>query len=76
MGDVIRLTDYLDGEWKEVLALDGDNSTLQVYVNKKTGQAEVVQMNDDNEAIRTVLNPIDVQLLQAALGAVNKASGT
>ena len=66
MGEIIKLDNYRF-PWKEVLTLDSESSTLQVYVNQQTGEAEVVQMNDDNEAIRTVLNQEDAALLSAAL---------
>lgn len=66
MGEVINLRDY-QNPWKEVLTVDDEASTLQVYVNRQTGEAEVVQMNDDGEAIRTQLDPVDAALLGAAL---------
>ena len=68
MGTVIQLRDYLNDGWKEVFATDGPNSSLQVYVNKRTGEAEIVQMNDDNECIRTPLNPEDALILVSTLG--------
>jgi len=55
MGTVINLRDYKD-DWKEVFTTDGPNTTLQVYVNTRTGEAEIVQMNDEGEAIRTTLD--------------------
>jgi len=58
MGNLIKLDDY-KYPWKEAFALDGPNSTLQVYVNERTGEAEIVQMNDDGEAIRTPLSTED-----------------
>ena len=66
MGEVIKLRDY-QNPWKEVMTIDGETSTLQVYVNQQTGEAEVFQMNDDGEAIRTQLDPVDAALLGAAL---------
>jgi hypothetical protein len=69
MGKVINLRDYRD-EWKEIFATDGQASTLQVYVNFQTGEAEVVQMNDDGEAIRTTLVARDLNHLVEVL---NKA---
>lgn len=66
MGEVINLRDY-QNPWKEVLTIDGEASTLQVYVNSQTGEAEVFQMNDDGEAIRTQLDATDATLLGAAL---------
>ena len=76
MSNVIQLSDYRDDGWKEVFTTDGPSSTLQVYLNGKTGEAEVVQQNDDNETIRTPLSAIDAQLLVNALALVNKRAGT
>jgi hypothetical protein len=58
--NVIQLDEHRRGNdsWEEVFTTDGPNSTLQVYVNKKTGEIDIVQMNDDNEAIRTSLDPV------------------
>jgi len=56
MGKVIQLRDYTAPEWKEVFSADSESSTLQAFVNTKTGEAEIVQMNNDNEAIRTYLS--------------------
>lgn len=60
MSNVIQLNEYRFGgdSWEEVFATDGPNSTLQVYVNKSTGEVDIVQMNDDNEAIRISLDPV------------------
>lgn len=66
MGEVINLRDR-QNPWKEVLTLDAEESTLQVYVNKQTGEAEIFQINDDGEAIRTQLDATDAALLGAAL---------
>ena len=68
MGTLIRLDDY-KYPWKEVFSLDGAASTLQVYVNEQTGEAEVVQMNDDGEAIRTEVPAADVDTLVMVLKA-------
>ena len=74
MGKVIRLDDFRF-PWKEVMTVDSDSTTLQVYVNERTGEAEVVQMNDEGEVIRTPLAPVDAQLLSAALGARQRSTG-
>lgn len=66
MGELIKLSDYVN-PWKEVLTIDGECSTLQIYVNQLTGEAEVVQMNDDGETIRTLLNKVDALLLAGTL---------
>lgn len=73
MGQVINLRDYRE-EWKEVFATEGPNSVLQVFVNKRTGEAEVYQMNDDGEAIRTPMDFQDTVLLLSAVSlAVEKS---
>ncbi len=74
MGELIKLDDFRY-PWKEVMTLDSESSTLQVYVNESTGEAEIVQMNDDGEAIRTQLTAVDAQLLAAALASKLKALG-
>lgn len=55
MSNVVRLFDTGE-EWKQVFSHDGEYSTLQVYVNNISGELEVVQMNDEGEAIRTCLS--------------------
>jgi hypothetical protein len=57
--------------WKEAFVADGEVSTLQVYVNTRTGQAEVVQTNDDGEAIRTLLSGADALYLAETLIKAN-----
>ena len=57
----------LQEEWKEVITLDSESTSMQVYVNDQTGEAEIVQMNDDGDAIRTTLGSTDAQLLASAL---------
>ena len=65
MGVVIRLDDYRY-PWKEVFSFDADSSTLQVYVNERSGAAEVVQSNDAGEVIRTPMSAIDATIFIAA----------
>jgi len=67
MSNVIRLSDYRDDGWVEVFTADGPNSTLQVYASAKLGQVEVVQQNDDNETIRTVISGHDVDSMALAI---------
>lgn len=71
MGKVINLHDYVN-PWREALALDSENSTLQIYINDTSGHVEIVQMNDDGEAIRSQLGPVDASLLKAALSTKEK----
>ena len=59
MGTLTNLCDYKKDEWREVFATDGTNSTLQVFANTKTGEAEIVQMDDEGDAIRTTLTTRD-----------------
>jgi hypothetical protein len=66
MGKVIHL-DERRKDWVEIFSTDGPSSMLQVYVNKRTGEAEVVQMNDDNEAIRTPLCYDDALMLSTSI---------
>lgn len=74
MGDLIRLKDYRY-PWREVITVDGNASTLQVYKNTQSGEVDVVQMNDDGETIRTVLTPADAELLHEALGSSRSNTG-
>lgn len=71
MGEVIKFESF-KFPWREVLTLDSESSTLQVYVNDQTGEAEIVQMNDDDDAIRTQLTRVDAALLVAALSPKEK----
>jgi len=73
MGDLIRLSDHLN-PWREVLTLDGIASTLQIYVNNVTGEIDIVQMNDECEAIRTVISAKDAQALVKAIVPAKRAS--
>jgi hypothetical protein len=72
MSNVVLLSDY-QNPWKEVFTLEREGSTLQVFVHTRTGEAEVVQMNSDGEAIRIPMNATDARLLAAVL--VNKGTG-
>jgi hypothetical protein len=69
MGDVIQLDEF-KFPWKEVFTLDGMASTLQIYANERTGEIEVVQMNDDNEVIRTPISAGDTYQLVDVLTRV------
>ena len=69
MGELINLENYRY-PWREVFSCDGPASCVQVYVNDLTGEAEVVQSNDDGEVIRTPLQPLDVTMMVAVLSKV------
>lgn len=73
MGKVLRMEDFRY-PWKEVLTIDCDCSTLQVYVNERTGETEIVQLNDDGEAIRTTMNASDACLLASVLSRRKQAA--
>lgn len=64
--NVIQISNFFNS-WKEVCAFDAETSTLQFYVNKRTGEIEVVQMNDDGEVIRTQLSSHDSDILREVL---------
>lgn len=64
--NVIKISDY-QFPWKEAFSSDSETSTLQVYVNERTGESEVVQMNDDGEAIRSQLSVAATYLLAEVL---------
>ena len=66
MGKLIKLEDHIY-PWKEAFAVDGEASALQLYVNEYTGEAEIVQSNDDGEVMRTVLTPANAALLREAI---------
>ena len=72
MGDLIKLEDY-KFPWREVFASDGPASTLQIYVNDHTGEAEIVQMNDDDMSIRTCVDAEDAAQIAVVLTAIKKA---
>lgn len=69
MGDVVNIKDYqpVADSWQPVLTVDSNVASLQVYVNPRTREAEIVQSNNDGTAIRTVLCPSDRATLAAAL---------
>jgi hypothetical protein len=64
--NVVKISDY-QHPWKEVFTADCTSSTLQIYVNERTGECEIVQMNDEGEAIRTQLTNADRSLLAEVL---------
>lgn len=68
MDNVISISAYTN-PWKEVFSIDSESSTLQIYVNERTGEAEVVQMNDDGAAIRTQLSSVDFSLLMDVMNS-------
>jgi hypothetical protein len=71
MGKVIKLSDYVMN-WRQIFATDSDNSTLQIYVNERTGEFEIVQMNDDGEVIRTCLSTVESVGLSQTMTAAHK----
>lgn len=67
MGDVIRLSDRLRSEWREVFKLEDEYVSLHVYVDDRTGDVEVFQHNDDGKSNRTVLSASQAKALVEAL---------
>ena len=74
MNNVVNLSDYTWNEpWRETYSHDGENGTLQTYVNSKTGELEIVQMNDEGECYRSCLSRQDASdLLQSLETALKK----
>lgn len=66
MGNVVNIDDF-KASWREAYSLVGEWTTLRVFVNDRTGEAELVQMNDEGEAIRTSLSAVDALLLSTVL---------
>ena len=64
MGNVVRINDYRP-QSKELYAFEDAFSTLQIYCDNTA--LEIVQMNADNEAIRTVLSREQALELVSAL---------
>lgn len=73
MGELIVLDMYRQ-PWRMVLKVDTPESTVQVYVNDSTGEVELVQHNDEGEAIRTVISRSDFDVLKAAIGSAKPAA--
>jgi len=68
MGDIINLDTYRDS-CDQIFEHDDadDRSTIYVYRDRRSGEIEIVQINDDGEAIRTVMTSIEASLLARAL---------
>ena len=75
MGQLIRLSDHF-ANWKQVFSHDGENATVQVYVNDATGEVEIVQMNDEGESWRTCLSTVDSVALVESLKKAHAKIGT
>ena len=73
MGDLIVLDCYRQ-PWRLVLKVDTPESTIQVYKNGSTGEVEFVQLNDEGEAIRTVISRSDFDRLTASIGSAKPAA--
>jgi hypothetical protein len=72
MGKVIKIADYMN-QWKLVFSQDNGTNVLQVYMDERTGELEVCQMNDDGEVIRSVLPMVQsVAMFEAMSGALQK----
>lgn len=71
MGDVRYLNDY-SFPWREVFSREDFATDLQIYINDRTGDVEVVQVNAEGEALTTCLSADDVQNVLKALMAQSK----
>lgn len=70
--NVIELKHYKWADhWRDAYSIESENGTLQVHVNSKSFELEIVQMNDDGECYRTCLSAQEatdlLMSLQAAL---------
>lgn len=74
MGKLIKLGDYMY-KWKQIASFDGSNSTLQIYMNTSSGEIEIVQMNDEGEAIRTCLSTVDSVSLSKLISTAHDKLG-
>lgn len=66
MGELIVLDDYRQ-QWRKALQVHTDASTLSLFVNDRTGEAEIVQINDEGESISTSISSDIVKLFRKAL---------
>ena len=66
--NVIELKNYKWADhWQDAYALESENGTLQVHVNTKSHELEIVQMNDDGECYRSCLSAQEATDLLMAL---------
>jgi len=73
MGKLIYLDDHRRPPYKEVLSVTRGLSHLQAFVNTATGELEIVQSNDEGEAITTLLTADDLTNLLSALSGPTRA---
>jgi len=69
MGKLLKLEDYRY-TWKQVFAHDGEYTTMQTYVDSATNAIEIVQFNDDGEAVRTYLSGTDAVNFALAVSSI------
>lgn len=70
MGTVIRFpTELLRLDWEEVFQHECtiNGTVLHVYLDKRTGAVDVVQMNSDGESITTHLGPFAGESFRKAI---------
>lgn len=67
MSNVINLNEHQAPTWLSIYDIEGDYSSMQVHSNTKTNELEIVQMNNVDESIRTVLSKSDATELLRAL---------
>jgi len=74
VNNVVQMKNYQWADhWQETYSHDGENGTLQAHVNSKTGELEIVQMNDDGECYRSCLSAQEAKdLLQSLEAALRK----
>lgn len=72
MGDVINMF-ARRSDWREVFKYSDDYTSMHVFVDERTGEVEVFQINDDNKSNRTVLPaPVARMFLETLEGFLKK----
>lgn len=72
MCKVINLNEQQESSWNSIYEIDSQYATLQVHLCSKTKELEIVQMNNVDESIRTVLSKNEsYDLLKSLASALN-----
>lgn len=69
MGDVISIADRI-ARWREIFSYEDEHTSVKLFVNDLNGEMELLQINNEEEAIRTVFSTVDAATF---MNAVSKA---
>lgn len=72
MSRIVSISDFLDSAWSEAFSSQNDGASLHVFQNSRTGELEIVQVNDQGEANRIVLDHESSALLRASLASLGR----